>query len=158
MLTVLLIAIGLFFRQSKPFPKYEGYTDSLGYTESEGYIKPKHFFIQTFKKKHEPFHFQNHHSRSFIEEVVIDLSKAEFQEETYIMIHKATIGEMKIYIPEDLGVRLQCSVLLGSVKMGKNKEEGIPSKLEWESPYYEFSPHKVNIIVNYMIGDIIIKK
>ncbi|WP_164931459.1 cell wall-active antibiotics response protein LiaF [Longirhabdus pacifica] len=142
---ILLIIVGYFIIQN------------TNVSSSEEPVKRKQHFIQSVKKTDTQWDVKNHHSWSFIEEVRIDLSKAVLWGEKSTIIHQAVIGDMKIYVPEEIGVRLQCSVLMGSFKIGKDGEEGFSKMIDWQTANYENSNDKIEIIVNYMIGNIVVK-
>jgi len=94
---------------------------------------------------------------SLLSEVRIDLSLAlPDHEETTVML-QGIVGDVEILVPEEFGVELEASVLLGRIGIGREKESGLLNKRTWQSPNYHRSLYKLKLIVSYAVGDIEVK-
>ena len=69
------------------------------------------------------------------------------------MIRKG-LGDTKLLIPEEVGVSLDLSVLLGKVKIGNDHLDLKNETLKWQSATYPESSRKIKIVLNALIGEV----
>ncbi|MFD1178470.1 cell wall-active antibiotics response protein LiaF [Paenibacillus puldeungensis] len=92
----------------------------------------------------------------FIGDTVIDLTKAQIPYgETKINV-SSFIGDVKVFIPEDMdvGIVATSSSFIGDLKVLKQKEGGFMSSVSVQSPYYGEANKKIKLVVSVFIGDV----
>lgn len=96
----------------------------------------------------------------FIGDTTLDLTKAQIPiGETRIYV-SSFIGDVKVYVPNDLGVGIQVvsSCLIGDVKVLDQKREGIFNQISVETPSYADTDKRVVLVVSSFIGDVRVTK
>lgn len=97
---------------------------------------------------------------NFIGDTTLDLTKAQIPiGETRIYV-SSFIGDVKVYVPNDLGVGLQVvsSCLIGDVKVLDQKRGGLFNQMSVETPSYADADKRVVIVVSSFIGDVRVTK
>lgn len=92
----------------------------------------------------------------FIGDTIIDLTKAQIPYgETKINV-SAFIGDVKVFIPEDMdiGITAESSAFIGDLKVLKQKQGGFMSNVQAQSPYYNEASKRVKLVVSVFIGDV----
>ncbi|WP_127585355.1 cell wall-active antibiotics response protein LiaF [Paenibacillus koleovorans] len=143
-LSIILISLGWFYMNSKRAHNGEGYYQ-------------KHTLIENIKWNKESWELKNASLWNLIGEVYIDLSLAVPEQKETTLLVQGVLGDVDIIVPEDLGVSVHASVLMGRVEAAREKDTGVLNKVVWQSPNYEASDTKVKLIVSYLVGDIDIK-
>ncbi|WP_141502771.1 cell wall-active antibiotics response protein LiaF [Paenibacillus luteus] len=96
----------------------------------------------------------------FIGDTVLDLTKAQVSPgETKINV-SSFIGDVKVYVPNDyeVGVQVISSAFIGDVKILGQKEGGMFTNINIQSPSYQESDKKIKLIVSTFIGDVRVTK
>lgn len=96
----------------------------------------------------------------FIGDTSLDLTKASIpMGETRINI-SAFIGDVKVFIPNDLDVEISVttSSFIGDMNVLERREDGIMRSMNYRTPYYQEGDQKINLHVSMFIGDIVVKK
>lgn len=106
-------------------------------------------------------HFQLKHTNIslFIGDTVLDLTNAQIPYgETKINL-SAFIGDLKVYIPDDmdLGISVNSSSFIGDMDVLNESRSGFMSNLQYKTPYYKEAGKKIRINVSAFIGDIKVK-
>lgn len=92
-----------------------------------------------------------------IGQVRMDLSLAVPEEEETVIILKGLLGDADLTIPEDYGLEIDASVLIGQIGFGQAQDGGMLQRLVWRSPDYEQRAYKVKLQLFYLVGDIKIR-
>lgn len=136
----------------------------LGYTyirsqkiHGDGMYVKEHRFLQSTKRNKEPWELKNTSMWALIAEIELDLSLALTEEGETTIVMQGLIGDIDVLVPEDMGLSLQATVILGQTDVFERRESGMMNKVNWQSPGYETSKHKVKLVLSYMIGDVDIK-
>lgn len=96
----------------------------------------------------------------FIGDTTLDLTKAQIPlGETKIYV-SCFIGDVKVYVPNDLGIGVQVvsSSLIGDVKVLDRKQGGLFNQMSVETPGYADTDKRVILVVSSFIGDVRITK
>lgn len=96
----------------------------------------------------------------FIGDTVLDLTKAQVSSgETRIHV-SSFIGDVKVYVPNDyeVGVQVISSAFIGDVKILGQKEGGLFTNINIQSPHYGEADKKIKLIVSTFIGDVRVTK
>ncbi|NQX48162.1 cell wall-active antibiotics response protein [Paenibacillus tritici] len=116
-------------------------------------------FIGDVHMGREHFQLKRTNISQFIGDTVLDLTNAQIPYgETKINV-SAFVGDIKIYIPEDmdLGVAVTGSSFIGDMQVLEQSRSGFMSNVQCKSPYYKEAGKKVRINVSCVIGDIKVK-
>ncbi|MCK0471152.1 cell wall-active antibiotics response protein LiaF [Halalkalibacter sp. APA_J-10(15)] len=89
-----------------------------------------------------------------IGEVRLDLSRAIIPEGETVVIVQGLIGEVQIYIPDDLAVSVQASTILGEVAVLHERHSGINPNLSITTKGYKESSRRVKLILSTSIGEV----
>jgi lia operon protein LiaF len=96
----------------------------------------------------------------FIGDTTLDLTKAQIPiGETRIYV-SSFIGDVKVFVPNDLGVGIQVtsSCLIGDVKVLDQKRGGIFNQMSVETPSFADTDKRVVLVVSSFIGDVRVTK
>lgn len=141
---IILISLGYFFIRSKQVQK-------------DDYIQ-KQTFLESLKRNHEAWELRSMSIWSVIGEIQLDLSLALADQKETTLVFQGIIGDIDLIVPEELGVKVKGTVLLGQTQVEEQRDAGIVNKLAWVSPNYETAEHRVNVEISYVVGDVNIKR
>ncbi|MDX5475607.1 MAG: cell wall-active antibiotics response protein LiaF [Bacillaceae bacterium] len=83
-----------------------------------------------------------------------DFSKAYIPDkETTIQI-KGMVADIKMLVPEDLPFKIDATVKTGALSVFGESATGMNSRMFYESPNYQESTRKVNVILELKVGDV----
>ncbi|WP_433943921.1 cell wall-active antibiotics response protein LiaF [Paenibacillus sp. SN-8-1] len=92
----------------------------------------------------------------FIGDTVIDLTKAQIPYgETQINV-SAFIGDVKVFMPDemDVAITVSSSSFIGDMKVLNEKQGGFLSNVQSSSPHYGEASRKVKLVVSVFVGDV----
>lgn len=114
----------------------------------------KKFFIGEVHYTRSRFELEDLTIQHGIGDVKIDLTKAIIQDgETVVMIN-GWIGDIDIFVPYDLPVSVDVSVVLGDLEVFGKKEGGVNPQISIQTNGYNEAPKKVKLVLSLLIGDI----
>ena len=113
--------------------------------------------IESLKWNREPWVLRSFSLWNLVGEMNLDLSLALPEQPETVIVLQGIVGDIDIFVPEDIGLSVSASVIFGQVDVPFHKETGVLNKTEWQSPNYEASGNKVKLIVSYIVGDIDIR-
>jgi len=87
-------------------------------------------------------------------DVKIDLSQAIIAHGDTTIEVFAGLGDVQLYVPYDLDVCVQASVLLGTLDVLNYKQDGFTRRTQTQSAGYEEAAKRVNILITLGIGDV----
>lgn len=143
-LAIILFSFGYFYLRSKKVQR------------GDAFVQKQHL-LESIRWDSSPWILKNTSIWCLIGEIRMDMSIAIIEEEEIVVILQGVIGDIDIIVPEELGLSIEASMLFGQVEIGKEKETGVMNKIVWQSPNYADSPHKLKLLVSYIVGDIDIK-
>ncbi|QWU17770.1 lia operon protein LiaF [Paenibacillus sophorae] len=150
-------------RNSERWERYErkhGHFDGHEWSHSEGKeTTNRSTFIGDIHMGREHFQLKNTNVSQFIGDTVLDLTNAQIPYgETKINL-SAFIGDLKIYIPDDmdLGISVNSSSFIGDMEVLDHSRSGFMSSVQCKTPYYKEAGKKIRINVSAFIGDIKVK-
>ncbi|WP_171682784.1 cell wall-active antibiotics response protein LiaF [Paenibacillus planticolens] len=125
-----------------------------------GDVLHRHGFIGDVHLGQEAWELKPIQISHFIGDSVIDLTRAAIPlGETTIHV-TAFIGDVKIFIPNDLDVevRVMASSFIGDMKVLDRRESGFLRSVRTQTSHYEEADRKLVVTTSMFIGDITIKK
>ncbi|MEW9698126.1 cell wall-active antibiotics response protein LiaF [Paenibacillus sp. SI8] len=125
-----------------------------------GNVLHRHGFIGDVHLGQEPWELKPVQISHFIGDSVIDLTRASIPlGETPIHV-TAFIGDVKIFIPNDIDVevRVIASSFIGDMKVLDRRESGLLRSLRTQSSHYEEADRKLIVTTSMFIGDITVKR
>ncbi|MBS4171963.1 cell wall-active antibiotics response protein LiaF [Bacillus sp. FJAT-49736] len=105
-----------------------------------------------FKKQNWPLKSMDLHN--LIGDYYFDFNKAFIPEEETRITIRCRIGDVKMLIPEDIPVRVITKIKMGDIRLFDMTSSGTKPQLVFESPNYDDSIKKIDILVEVGIGDI----
>jgi lia operon protein LiaF len=136
--------------------KYDGFVRNF----DSGNVLHRHGFIGDVHLGQEAWELKPIQISHFIGDSVIDLTRASIPRgETTIHV-TAFIGDVKIFIPNDMDVevRVMASSFIGDMKVLDRRESGFLRNIRTQTSQYEEAEHKIIVTTSMFIGDITIKK
>jgi lia operon protein LiaF len=89
-----------------------------------------------------------------ISDVKMDLSKAIIPEGESTIVISGLIGNVDIYIPDDLDVSIAATVMAGYLDVPGYKRGGVNRQAKWATKGFEHARRRVKISVSMLFGDI----
>jgi lia operon protein LiaF len=92
---------------------------------------------------------------SFIADMDLDFSKADVPlGETNVRAY-GFIGDIELYVPEDVGLAVHSSAFVTSFRViGQDKEDNFLAPLNWQSENYKLAERKIRFEGGHFIADI----
>ncbi|RED64362.1 cell wall-active antibiotics response protein LiaF [Cohnella phaseoli] len=90
-------------------------------------------------------------------EIHMDMSLAVPEEKETTIVLQGVVGNVDLIVPEDYGMQVEASVLIGQASFRQIQEGGMIQRLSWKSPNYEQSEQKLKLQLFYLVGDIKIR-
>ncbi len=94
---------------------------------------------------------KDHHI--FAGETTLDLSNEDIPVEGAKYRFNGFAGEVRIYVPEGVGVKVRANYFAGSINMFGEEMTGVMAPVEEVTPNFESAPRKAFIEVNYFAGE-----
>ncbi|NEW08242.1 hypothetical protein GK047_19765 [Paenibacillus sp. SYP-B3998] len=142
--------------QNKYAHKYDDFVRNY----DSGDVLHRHGFIGDVHLGQDPWELKPLQISHFIGDSVIDLTRASIPlGETPIHI-TAFIGDVKIFIPNDIDVevRVMASSFIGDMKVLDRRESGFLRNVRTQTSHYEEAERKLIVTTSMFIGDITIKR
>lgn len=116
----------------------------------------KSAFIGDVHMGNEYFELKPTNISQFIGDTVFDLTKAQIPYGKTKINISAFIGDIKIYVPDDmdLGIKVNSSSFIGDMSILSQSRSGFMSSIQSSTPYYKEAQKKIVINVSAFIGDI----
>ncbi len=138
---VILISFGYYLVRSNQLQGNPSYTQ-------------RHNILESIRWNKEPWVLQNMAVWSIVGEMNLDLSLAIIEESETTLLLQGVVGDIDIIVPDDIGVHIQSTILIGQTKIGLEQQDGLVTKMTWQSLNYDTAEHKVNITLSYVVGDV----
>ncbi|OXS54006.1 hypothetical protein B1A99_27615 [Cohnella sp. CIP 111063] len=90
-------------------------------------------------------------------EIHMDMSLAVPEEKETTIVLQGVVGNVDLIVPEDYGLQVDASVLIGQATFRQIQEGGMMQRLSWKSPNYEECEQKLKLQLFYLVGDIKIR-
>lgn len=87
-------------------------------------------------------------------DTVVDLGNTILPKKENIVMIRQGIGDIKLLIPEEAGVSLDVSLLLGKVKVDNDVLDLKNETLKWQSPAYAENSRNIKIVLNLLVGEV----
>ncbi|MFC5403003.1 cell wall-active antibiotics response protein LiaF [Cohnella soli] len=90
-------------------------------------------------------------------EIRMDMSQAVPEEKETTIVLQGLVGDLELIVPDDYGIEVDASALIGQVSFRQTKEGGLFHRLSWKSPNFEQCETRLKLQLFYLVGDIKIK-
>ncbi len=141
---MIFLSLGLFYIKSKR-------------VHGDDHYFQKQSFMANIKWNREPWILQDMSLWHVIGEINLDLSLAILEEDESIIVLQGGYGDIHISIPDDIGIEVEMTVVIGKLITNEDMDSGIMKTRKWRSPNYSFSDHKVKLLISYIVGEIEIR-
>jgi lia operon protein LiaF len=143
-IAVVLISLGLFYVKSKQVQRDEEHMQ-------------KQSLIESIRWGRDPWILRSMSIWNVLGELQMDLTYAIMEQKETTIVLQGVIADIDLIVPEDIGLSVTASVLIGQASIGANKEAGMLNKMVWQSPNYHTADRQVKLILSYVVADIDIK-
>ncbi|MDF2924107.1 MAG: hypothetical protein K0R57_3021 [Paenibacillaceae bacterium] len=143
-LSLVLMSLGFFYLRSRQ-------------VHGEGDVIHRAKVIESQKRDKEPWVLRSMSLWCVVGELNLDFSLAIPEEKETTLVLQGIIGDVDLYVPEDIGISIESSVLFGQLRVATERESGTMNKILWQSPNYGTADNRMKLIVSYIVGDIDIK-
>ncbi|OAB77875.1 cell wall-active antibiotics response protein LiaF [Paenibacillus crassostreae] len=122
----------------------------------EGKKINKSIFIGDIHMGRDYFELKPTNISQFIGDTVLDLTKAQIPYGKTTINISAFIGDIKIYVPDDmdLGIKVSANSFIGDMTILSESKSGFISTVSSSTPYYKDAQKRININISAFIGDI----
>jgi lia operon protein LiaF len=90
-------------------------------------------------------------------DVRMDLSLAVPEEKETTIVLEGLVGDIDLIVPDDYGIQIDASVLIGQIGWQQQKDGGMLNRLSWRSPDYDKKEQHVKLHLFYLVADIKMK-
>lgn len=87
-------------------------------------------------------------------EIRMDLTMALPEEKETTIVLQGLVGDVDLTIPEDYGLQVEASVLIGQIGFRQSKDGGMLHRISWRSPDYDQREYRLKLQLFYLVGDI----
>lgn len=141
---LILITLGYFFSRSRQVDK------------DDSFVR-KHNLLESIKHTKDTWVLRNTSFWALIGEIHMDFTLAMMEENEITIIIQSVVGDIDLIVPEEMGVSIDCTSLVGQTIIHKEKEAGLLNKVVWKSPQYDENEYKVKFVVSCIVGDVKLK-
>lgn len=138
---ILLISFGYFMVRSNQIHKSTNY-------------QQRHKILESIWWNREPWVLQDMSVWSVVGEMNLDLSLAIIEQQETTIVFQGIVGDIDIIVPDDLGVRIESTILIGETTIGLEHRDGIVTKMNWQSLNFDTADQRVVITLTYLVGDV----
>ncbi|MGM9923886.1 MAG: cell wall-active antibiotics response protein LiaF [Bacillus sp. (in: firmicutes)] len=164
-LLALLVVLVLKFIQSKKHPAI--YTPNLspdhqGYKPETLYSQPLLFRNILFGGQRTPdsvYEWEDINIQSGVGDIIIDLSNTVLPKGEAVISIRNVVGNIRVYVPYELEVKVSHSVILGSITVLQNRETRLFNEsVQYHTAQYEETQQKVKIVTSSLVGNLEVKR
>lgn len=141
---IILISFGYYLIRSNQLQKDPSY-------------KQRHNILESIRWNREPWVLNNMSVWSIVGEVNLDLSLAIIEQPETTLVFQGIVGDIDIIVPDDVGVRIESTILIGETKIGLEQQDGLVTRMNWQSMNYNTADQRVIITLSYVVGDVHVK-
>lgn len=110
--------------------------------------------LETYKESHQEYEWDDVNIVTIAGNQIIDFGNTILPvAETTVVIRKF-FGRTRIIIPNEIGIKLNISVLSGAVVFESQRYPLTSENFKWMSPDYRSSKRQVNILISVVFGDV----
>lgn len=91
-------------------------------------------------------------------DVEIDLTTAMIPEGETVIVIRGVIGNIRLYVPYDIELSLNHSVIMGRVSLPGHEETGFNRNVTFRTEQYKETPRRIKIISSLVVGDTEVRK
>lgn len=92
--------------------------------------------------------------RAFISDMKLDMTQAEIPDGETVLYFSGFIGDIKLRVPDDVGVKISVSAFIGETKVLGETRSGFLSPLTLQTADYKLAARRLHIQTNYFISDV----
>ncbi|WP_027094696.1 cell wall-active antibiotics response protein LiaF [Cohnella thermotolerans] len=143
MIVLILISLGIYYLKAKP--------------HHTGPIARRHRFMLNIRLDRQPWVLRSFSYWHAFGEVRMDLSMAVPEERETTIVLQGLVGDVDLIVPEDYGLEVEASVMLGQAGLNSRMEGGFFHRAQWRTPDYDAKEQKVKLQLFYLVGNIRIR-
>lgn len=140
---VVLISLGIFYFKAKP--------------PSAGRYVSKHQLLLNMRSDDRSWVLHSMSLWHAIGDVKLDMTLAVPEDRQLTIVLQGLVGDVDLIVPDDYGLEVEASVLLGQISFRNTTEGGLFHKLSWRSPDFEARETQLKLQLFYLVGDIKIR-
>ena len=91
-------------------------------------------------------------------DVEIDLTTAMIPEGETVIVIRGVVGNIRLYVPYDIELSLNHSVIVGRVLLPCHEETGFNRNVTFRTEQYKEAPRRIKIISSLVVGDTEVRK
>ncbi|TVX98609.1 cell wall-active antibiotics response protein LiaF [Cohnella terricola] len=140
---IVLVSLGIYYFRSRP-PAFGTYVN-----------KHKLFLNMRLDEQSWVLHSMSYwHAMG---EIRMDMTLAMPEDKETTIVLQGLVGDLDLMIPDDYGIQVDASVLIGQISFRQIQEGGMFHRLSWKSPNYDQCEQKLKLQLFYLVGDIKIR-
>jgi len=144
LIVLLLVSLGIYYLKARP-------------THAGGPVDRRHRFALNMRLDKQSWVLKSMSCWHAFGEVRMDLSMAMPEERETTIVLQGIVGDVDLIVPEDYGLEVEASVLMGQIGWDQQREGGFFHKTRWRSPDYDLKDQKLKLQLFYLVGNIRIR-
>jgi lia operon protein LiaF len=140
---IVLLSLGFYYFRSRP--------------HLSGVHRSAHRLILNMRLDEHSWVLQPMSIWQAVGEIRLDLSLAIPEEKETTIVLQGLVGDVDLTIPEDYGLQVEASVLVGQIGFKQSRDGGMLHRVSWRSPDYDQREYRVKLQLFYLVGDIKIR-
>ncbi len=142
---IVLLSLGFYYLKSRQPAK------------SMGMHRSAHRLMLNLRLDEQSWMLQSMSFWQAVGEIRMDLSLAIPEEKETAIVLQGLVGDVDLTIPEDYGLEVEASVLIGQIGFGQTRDGGMLHRISWRSPDYDRREYRLKLQLFYLVGDIKIR-
>ncbi|WP_123039368.1 cell wall-active antibiotics response protein LiaF [Cohnella candidum] len=140
---IVLISLGFYYFRSRP--------------AAAGLYRNAHRLVLNMRLDEQSWVLQSMSCWQAVGEIRMDMSLAIPEEKETTIVLQGLVGDVDLTIPEDYGLQVEASVLVGQIGYKNTRDGGMLHRLSWRSPDYDRREYRLKLQLFYLVGDIKIR-
>lgn len=132
--------------------EYYGVALKIGQVEQRSLIYKQNILNQLEKKS--AYEWQDINIVALGGDSIIDLGATILPEGESVIVVRKLYGRVRLIVPQDLGLKLNISLVKGFVYYEQDKYELLNDLFIWQSPDYRKSTRRIKVIISSVLGNI----
>jgi lia operon protein LiaF len=140
---IILVSLALYYFRSRPL--------------TPGLYRSAHRLILNMRLDEQSWVLKSMSFWQAVGEIRMDMSLAVPEEKETTIILQGLVGDVDLTIPEDYGIQVEASVMVGQIAFRQSRDGGMMHRLSWRSPDYDQREYRMKLQLFYLVGDIKIR-
>lgn len=140
---IILASLGFYYFRSRP--------------SAPGLYRSAHRLMLNMRLDEQSWVLKSMSFWQAVGEIRMDMTLAVPEEKETTIILQGLVGDVDLTVPEDYGLQVEASVMVGQIGFRQTRDGGMMHRLSWRSPDYDQREYRMKLQLFYLVGDIKIR-